>query len=57
MILDLSDVYEGRDLSTLTVDVADFHPNAEGHRVIARRLHTAIVGTPAIFAPTKGVAP
>lgn len=50
-IVDLSDLYRGRDKAALTVEDADFHPNAQGHRVIARRLYDAVAGTPEIFAP------
>jgi hypothetical protein len=39
---DFSDVFVGRDLSRLTVSEVDYHPNAEGHRVLADRLYEVL---------------
>jgi hypothetical protein len=38
-IIDLSDVYDGHDLSSLWIERWDHHPNAVGHRLIADRLY------------------
>jgi hypothetical protein len=39
---DFSDVFVGRDLGRLTVSEVDYHPNAEGHRVLADRLYEVL---------------
>jgi D-alanyl-lipoteichoic acid acyltransferase DltB (MBOAT superfamily) len=41
--MDLQDVFDERDLARLRVRDWDFHPNAEGHRMIAERLYDEIV--------------
>jgi lysophospholipase L1-like esterase len=41
-VLDLSDAFDGIDPAALAIDPSDFHPNAEGHSIIARRLEQAI---------------
>lgn len=41
-VIDLSDAYNGRDPSTLAVGPHDYHPNAEGHALLARRLDEAL---------------
>jgi hypothetical protein len=38
--LDWSDVYDGVDIRTLQRTQWDFHPNAAGHRIIARRFYS-----------------
>jgi hypothetical protein len=38
-VLDLTGVFEGRDLSTLSIAENDGHPNALGSRLIADKLH------------------
>jgi hypothetical protein len=48
MTIDLSDLYEGQDISTLIVADWDKHPNARGHRLIADRLYQALVTDSAI---------
>jgi hypothetical protein len=50
-IVDLTGVYDGHDRATLTVDSADYHPNAEGHRLIAQRLYDALMSAPNVLAP------
>ncbi|MHB1557289.1 MAG: SGNH/GDSL hydrolase family protein [Isosphaeraceae bacterium] len=37
-VVDLSDAFDGHDPATLAVHPSDFHPNAEGHALLARRL-------------------
>jgi hypothetical protein len=46
VILDLTDVYDGLDAAALAIGPADFHPNAEGHKRIARRLEAMLEGEP-----------
>jgi hypothetical protein len=41
-ILDLSDAFAGRPASSLAIARDDFHPNAEGHAILARRLDEAL---------------
>jgi hypothetical protein len=41
-VLDLSDVYEGAEPSSFAVGRNDFHPNLDGHALIARRLEAAL---------------
>ena len=42
IVLDISDVYRGHDPTTLRLAEWDEHPNAAGHRLIAKRLHDSI---------------
>jgi len=42
-VLDLTGVYKGTDERTLIVAPWDRHPNAQGHRLIAEGLHTALL--------------
>lgn len=37
-IFDLSDAYGDRDPATLAIATSDYHPNADGHALLARRL-------------------
>lgn len=41
-IVDLSDVYEGLDPKDLAIGPNDYHPNADGHARLARRLDRAL---------------
>ena len=41
-VIDLSDAFDGRSASSLAIAPGDFHPNAEGHAILARRLDAAI---------------
>lgn len=41
-VFDLADVYAGRELSGLRVSELDYHPNSEGHRVLAERLYNEL---------------
>lgn len=40
--IDLSNLYEGQDISSLIVAEWDKHPNAKGHRLIAEHLYQAL---------------
>jgi GDSL-like Lipase/Acylhydrolase family len=41
-IIDLSDAFDGLDPTTLAIGPDDFHPNAAGHALLARRLDDAL---------------
>jgi hypothetical protein len=47
-IVDLEDVYKGRDLATIRLAEWDDHPSALGHRLIADRLYAAIAANPGL---------
>ncbi|MBI4528303.1 MAG: hypothetical protein HY695_31295 [Deltaproteobacteria bacterium] len=42
IVLPLSDVYKGHDVSALRLLDWDYHPNSTGHRLIASRLYEAL---------------
>ncbi len=42
VVIDLSDVYEGKDTSSLQLADWDRHPNAAGHALIAERVYGAL---------------
>jgi lysophospholipase L1-like esterase len=42
LVADLTDVYDGIDPATLAIGPDDFHPNADGHARLARRLDAAL---------------
>jgi D-alanyl-lipoteichoic acid acyltransferase DltB (MBOAT superfamily) len=46
LAVDLRDVYVGHDPRTLTISEKDFHPNKEGHQIIAERLYSELVNMP-----------
>src|SRR5205085_12189546 len=50
-VVDLSDVYDGIDPGTLAIGPHDYHPNAEGHARLARRLDLALRGQPGLLRP------
>ena len=50
-IVDLGDLWEGRDLSLLTLSKSDGHPNGNGHRIIADRLFESLVETGILTIP------
>jgi hypothetical protein len=50
-VIDLSDVFVGRDIDAIRLAEWDDHPNAEGHRLIAERLYAAIAARPEIIPP------
>jgi hypothetical protein len=41
--IDLSDVYQGKDTSSLQLADWDRHPNAAGHALIAERIYAGLV--------------
>ena len=41
--MNLDGLFEGRDFASLRLRDWDFHPNAEGHRMIAGRLYAEIL--------------
>jgi hypothetical protein len=51
MVADLTDVYEGLDPAALAIAPDDFHPNADGHARIARRLDAALDRLPEPHRP------
>jgi lysophospholipase L1-like esterase len=65
-VVDLTDAYDGTDPAALAIGPNDFHPNAEGHARLARRLE-AMLGewptrgrlgtssTPTGTAPSEGI--
>ena len=42
VVLDLSDVYKGQNVDSILLESWDWHPNAHGHQLIARRLYEAL---------------
>ena len=56
--VDATDAYDGADPAELAVAPDDFHPNAEGHARIARRLEAAVSGRVGRAArPAQGDGP
>jgi hypothetical protein len=47
-VLDLSDAYDGIDPATLAIGPDDYHPNADGHARLARRLVAALAVLPEV---------
>jgi lysophospholipase L1-like esterase len=60
-VVDLTNAYDGIDPATLAIGRDDFHPNAEGHARLARRLEAALEhrlapGRPGMLTdPSEGV--
>ncbi|MGQ0719937.1 MAG: SGNH/GDSL hydrolase family protein [Candidatus Eiseniibacteriota bacterium] len=50
VIVDLADVWDGRDLSSLWLGEWDEHPNATGHELIAGRVEQVLREQPAVFS-------
>jgi hypothetical protein len=48
-IIDLSDIFEGEDVDSLSLADWDRHPNAKAHKLIADRLYSAIESRSAAF--------
>jgi lysophospholipase L1-like esterase len=44
-------VYAGHNLKTLQASPWDFHPNAEGHRLIAERFYRDLTEDPELAVP------
>jgi lysophospholipase L1-like esterase len=55
-VVDLSDAFDGSDPAALAIHPSDFHPNAEGHALVARRLTEALWPLPA-FRPLREPKP
>ena len=55
-LFDLSGVYDGRDRSALQVAPWDFHPNADGHRLIAARFRR-LLEEGGVIARAAGAVP
>jgi D-alanyl-lipoteichoic acid acyltransferase DltB (MBOAT superfamily) len=49
--LDWEDVYAGHDFKSLQASPWDFHPNAEGHRLIAERFYRDLTEDPELAVP------
>jgi hypothetical protein len=47
-VVDVSDTFDAFDPAALAIHPSDFHPNAEGHAVLARRLAGALWPLPAL---------
>jgi lysophospholipase L1-like esterase len=47
-VLDLSDAFDGLDPAALAIGPDDYHPNAEGHAILARRLEAALADLPGV---------
>ncbi len=47
-VVDVSDAFDGFDPAALAIHPSDFHPNAEGHAILARRLAEALWPQPAL---------
>lgn len=55
VILDLADIYRGRDRKALMMAEWDYHPNVNGHAIIAARLYQAMrANAPAVFGGAWG---
>jgi lysophospholipase L1-like esterase len=48
-VVDVSDAFDGSDPVALAIHPSDFHPNAEGHALLARRLAEALWPLPALM--------
>lgn len=48
-IIDISDAYENQNKDSLRVAEWDWHPNAEGHRLLAVRLYQALQANPVML--------
>jgi hypothetical protein len=55
-VINLADVYEGHDKTTLRLAEWDDHPNALGHRLVADALYRALAANPAILFTTTPAA-
>jgi lysophospholipase L1-like esterase len=47
-VVDISDAFDGVDPADVAIHPSDFHPNAEGHALLARRLNQALWPLPAL---------
>lgn len=56
-VIDLSKVYQGRDVNSIRLAEWDDHPNTEGHRLVAAQLYDALLANAErIFAGATQVA-
>ena len=57
-VVDLSNAFDGHPAATLAIAPDDFHPNAEGHAILSRRLDGAlgdfVSSRPLLSRPTRG---
>jgi lysophospholipase L1-like esterase len=47
-VVDLSDAFDGLDPDSIAVGPNDYHPNAEGHAILARRLEAVLADLPGV---------
>jgi lysophospholipase L1-like esterase len=52
-VVDISDTFDGCDPAALAIHPSDFHPNAEGHALLASRFAEVLWPLPA-FGPIRG---
>jgi hypothetical protein len=50
-VINLEDVYRGRDIATIRLAEWDDHPNALGHQLVAQRLYNELAANAAILGP------
>jgi lysophospholipase L1-like esterase len=58
-VVDIADTFDDYDPATLAIHPSDFHPNADGHALLARRLAEALWPLPAlrlVRGPSSGAA-
>jgi D-alanyl-lipoteichoic acid acyltransferase DltB (MBOAT superfamily) len=53
-VINLADVYTGRDITTLRLAEWDDHPNQLGHRLVAEALYKVLAADPATLFATGG---
>jgi hypothetical protein len=49
VVINIEDIYKGRDIKSLVVAEWDLHPNARGHQLIANKLYQAILDNPVLY--------
>ncbi|MDB5351263.1 MAG: hypothetical protein JWN86_2510 [Planctomycetota bacterium] len=54
VVIDLSDAFDGIEPSALAIAPDDFHPNARGHALLAKRLESALASRPQWRAIVEG---
>jgi hypothetical protein len=53
VMVDLSKIYQGRDLGSIRVSESDDHPNRLGHQLVAERLYEAFSARAAAIFPAE----
>lgn len=53
-VIDLSGAFDGIAAADLAIDPADYHPNARGHAILARRLEASLLGLPELRRRLSG---